>query len=161
MFRASSPTAPRPRSARRRQRGFTIAEVMVATMVLAFGITSSIVAIQMGFRNMDLARGTTIAAQIIQSEMERLRMMSYSSVTGLPATETFDGATYFSSVSQIANKYTITRTVTDDATHGSDVKNITVSVKWSTIDGREHTRSFTALFARNGLYDYYYTIAHP
>lgn len=156
-FAASRPPAP----PWQRQRAFSIAEVMMATFVLAFGITSSIVAIQMGFRNIDLARGTTIAAQIIQSEMERLRMMSFTTISALPATQTFDGATYFSTVSQIANRYTITREVTDDATYGSDVKNITVRVAWNTFDGRPHERSFTALYARNGLYDYYYTIAHP
>ncbi len=162
MFSAPSP-ASRPSASLRRRglRAFTIAEVMVSTLVLAFGITTSLVAMQMGFRNIDLARGTTIAAQIIQSEMERLRMMSYTTISALPSSQTFDGATYFSSASQIANKFSITRTVTDDATYGSDVKNITVSVTWNTIDGRPHTRRFTALYARNGLYDYYYTIAHP
>lgn len=133
----------------------------MATFVMALGISTTLIAMQSGYRQLDLARGTTIAAQIIQSELERLRMMSYSDISALPASQTFDGATYFSSSSEIANKYTITRTVANNATHGSDMKDITVSVTWTTSDGRSHTRSFTALYARNGLYDYYYTIAHP
>ena len=145
---------------RRRSGGFSIIEVAMATFVMAFGIASTIIAMQSGFKQMDLSRGTTLAAQIIQSEMERLRMMSWTSIAALPATETFDGSTYFSANPNIAGKYTITRTVTDSAAT-SEIKDINVSVQWKTYDGRWHTRDFTAIYAKNGLYDYYYTIAHP
>lgn len=133
----------------------------MASFVLAFGIATSIIALQAGYRQIDLARGTTIAAQIIQSEMERLRMMSWTMIDALPETETFDGSTYFSANPDVAGKYAVTRTVTDDATRPTEVKDLTVSVRWKTYDGRWHQRSFTAIYARNGLYDYYYTIAHP
>lgn len=143
----------------------------MATFVLAFGIATSIIAMQAGYKQIDLARGTTIAAQIIQSEMERLRMMSWTNIAALATapgnpsgnptgTEVFDGNTYFSSNPDIAGKYTITRRVTDNAVT-SEIKDLTVSVRWQTYDGRWHTRSFTAIYARNGLYDYFYTIAHP
>lgn len=141
----------------------------MASFVLAFGIASSIIAMQSGFKQIDVARGTTLAAQIIQSEMERLRMMPWSklstvevdSIAELPASETFDGATYFSASSDISGRYTITRTVTDDPDRPGEARNITVSVRWRSYDNRWHQRSFTALYAKNGLYDYYYTIAHP
>lgn len=143
----------------------------MATFVMALGIATSIIAMQSGFKQIDVARGTTLAAQIIQSEMERLRMMPWNKVSGtspepvdsiaeLPATETFDGATYFSTSSDVAGKYTITRTVANDATRPTEVRNITVSVRWQSYDLKWHQRSFTAMYAKNGLYDYYYTIAH-
>lgn len=141
-------------------RGFTILEVTMATFVMALGIATSIIAMQAGFKQIDLARGTTIAAQIIQSEMERLRMMSWTMIRALPARDVFDGATYFSSNPEVAGKYTITRTVADNAAT-PEIKDITVSVDWRTFDGRAHSRSFTAIYAKNGLYDYFYTIAHP
>jgi Tfp pilus assembly protein PilV len=146
---------------RRPRAAFTIVEVIMAMFVMAFGISTAIIAMQAGFKQIDLARGTTIAAQIIQSEMERLRMMSWSMITALPATETFDGSTYFSANPDLVGKYPITRTVADNATNPGEMKDITVSVSWHTYDGRAHTRSFTAVYAKNGLYDYYYTIAHP
>ena len=133
----------------------------MATFVMAFGIVSSIVAMQAGFKQIDLARGTTIAAQIIQSEMERLRMMSWTMVAALPATQSFDGSTYFSANPDVAGKYTITRTVADNAGNPGDIKDMSVSVRWQGYDGRWHTRSFTAIYSRNGLYDYFYTVAHP
>lgn len=148
----------------------------MSSFVMAFGIATSIVAMQTGFKTIDVARGTTIASQILQSEMERLRMMSWTtlaamstatdSVAPVPAgspagVEKFDGAAYFSSNPDVAGKYIITRTVAADGSRPTDVMNITISVQWTGYDGRSHTRSFTSMYAKNGLYDYYYTLARP
>ena len=59
------------------------------------------------------------------------------------------------------NRYTITTATTNDGTRPTEVKNIKVTVTWTSYDGLSHTRSFSSLYAKNGLYDYYYTIAHP
>ena len=148
----------------------------MSSFVMAFGIATSIIAMQTGFKSIDLARGTTLASQIIQSEMERVRMLSWTTVTALStATDTvapfptgspagiemFDGATYFSSNPAIAGKYTITRTVEPDSTRPTEVMNLTVQVSWLGYDNRAHTRSFRSMYAKNGLYDYYYTLAQP
>ncbi|HUR60528.1 MAG TPA: hypothetical protein VM029_22600 [Opitutaceae bacterium] len=154
---ASASALPRSRRARR---GFTIIEVAMATFVMAFGIATSIIAMQSGYKQIDLARGTTIAAQIIQSEMERLRMMSWTTVSALATSQSFDGSTYFSANPDVAGKYTITRLNVANASN-AEIRDLTVSVRWQTYDGRWHTRSFTAIYAKNGLYDYYYTLAHP
>jgi Tfp pilus assembly protein PilV len=171
------PTAVRTR--RRREGGFTIIEVAMASFIMAFGLATSIIVMQSGYMQVDLARGTTLASQIIQSEMERLRLLSWTGISTLRTTtdnvlptsngttggnpqgvEVFDGATNFGTSGDIAGKFTVTRTVAVDATR-SDIMNITISVRWQTYDLRWHTRSFTAIYAQNGLYDYYYTIAHP
>lgn len=148
----------------------------MASFVMAFGIATSIIAMQAGYRQIDLARGTTLASQIIQSEMERLRMMSWTQITALStATDTvapmpsgspagiemFDGATNFSSSSELTGRYTVTRTVAADASRPGEVMDLTVAVRWQTYDGRWHQRSFNAIYSKNGLYDYYYTVAHP
>lgn len=144
----------------------------MSTFVMALGISTSIIAMQSGFKQVDLARGTTLAAQIMQSEMERIRLMSWSGVSamataaGSPSgqptgTTVFDGATNFTSNPEVAGKYTITRTVEADSVRPTDIMNITLQVRWQTYDLRWHQRSFTAIYAKNGLYDYYYTVAHP
>lgn len=163
-------TRSRPDAGRRRRRNaaFTIIEVAMASFVMAFSISSAIITLQSGFKAIDVARGTTLAAQIIQSEMERLRMMPWNntgtvavdSIAELPDTETFDGATYFSSSTDVVGRYTITRAVEDDAARPGEARNITVTVRWQSYDGRWHQRSFTALYCKNGLYDFYYTLAH-
>jgi Tfp pilus assembly protein PilV len=159
----TSVTTSAPPRSRRGRAAFTIVEVTVATFVMAFGIATALIVMQAGFKQIDLARSTTIASQVIQSEMERLRMMSWTGITALQAsnpTQTFDGATYFSSNAKVAGDFTMTRTITDNAAH-ADMKDIMVNVTWRGYDGRSHSRSFTMLYALNGLYDYYYTIAHP
>jgi Tfp pilus assembly protein PilV len=152
------PTAPR--LCRRLESGFTIIEVAMASFIMAFGIANSIIVMQSGYKQIDVARGTTLASQIIQSEIERMRLMSWTMINALPATQTFDGTEFFSN-SASAEKYLVTRTVADAPGRVGEVKNLTVSVRWQTYDLRWQQRSFTAIYAKNGLYDYYYTLARP
>ena len=165
LVRTSPPRLRRPSEA-----GFTVVEVMVATFVMALGIATSVITMQSGFKQLDVARGTTLASQIIQSEMERLRMMPWSktspagvvdSIAELPASETFDGTTFFSGNPELAGRYQITRTATLDPDRPTEVMNIVVRVRWQTYDLRWHQRSFNSTYCKNGLYDYYYTVAHP
>ncbi len=165
-------SCPRSRPRLRSAAGFTIVEVAMASFVMALGIATSIIAMQTGFRNLDLARGTTLASQIIQSEMERLRLMPWNntnttavdSICELPASDAVSLADMFDAsaktTANIASNYTVTRTVENDSTRPSDVKYITVTVTWKTYDGRSHTRSTKTMYSKNGLYDYYYTVAH-
>jgi Tfp pilus assembly protein PilV len=139
--------------------GFTIFEVAVATFVMAFGIATSIIAKQMGFKALNDARDTTLASQIMQSEIERIRLMSWSGIQALPASATVAIDTTFSAT--IAAKFAVTRTVAADGARPTDVMNITLAVTWNSYDGRSHTRSFSTMYCKNGLYDYYYTIAAP
>ena len=148
--------------------GFTLIEVVMAAFVMAMGIATSIIAMQAGFRQIEVARGNTLASQLIQSEMERLRLMPWNntSTTGvdsiceLPASENVDLSTMFSSSANLAQRFTVTRIVANDSTRPDDVKNITIRVNWTTYDGVAHNRSFNSIYVKNGLYDYYYTLAH-
>lgn len=139
----------------------------MASFILAFGIATSIIALQTGFKFIDVARDTTLASQILQSEIERIRMMSWGTVDALiPAgeekgSETVNLATMFTSDVNLANRFTVVRTVTKDTTRINDVRFITLQVTWESLDGRSHSRSFQAKYIKNGLYDYYYTLARP
>lgn len=156
----------RPTVPRRRNAGFTIMEVAMATFVMAFGIATSIIALQTGFRSLDVARDATLASQIMQSEIERLRLWPWAnataavdSITELPASETVSLASMFASNPTLAAKFTVTRIVASDPDRPSDVRIITITVAWHGYDGRAQTRSFTTMYSKNGLYDYYYTLA--
>ncbi len=163
-FRSAPPAGRRPGS----RAGFTILEVALAGFVMALGLGTSIAALQSSFKALDVARDTTLASQILQSEMERLRLMAWNnpstvavdSICELPATETVDLAAMFASAADLAAKFTVTRAVTTDSARPADVKQIVISVRWRSIDGRTHVRSVRSIYARNGLYDYYYTVAH-
>lgn len=152
--------------ARRRAAGFTIMEVAMATFVMAFGIATSIIALQTGFRSLDVARDATLASQIMQSEIERLRLWPWAnataavdSITELPASASVSLASMFAANPALASKFTVTRTVASDPDRPSDVRIITITVDWHGYDGRAQQRSFTTMYAKNGLYDYYYTLA--
>jgi hypothetical protein len=131
----------------------------MASFVLALGIATSIVALQSGLRFIDVARDTTLASQILQSEIERIRLMSWASVSTLPASSEVSLSEMFSSSATLARRFNVTRTVEADATRPADVRLITLSVTWRAVDGRTQTRSFQAKYIRNGLYDYFYTVA--
>lgn len=145
----------------------------MATFVMAFGIATSIIALQMGFRAIDVSRDSTIAAQIMQSEIERLRLLPWNNASTTAVDSIFELPlnraelvpleTMFSGNPALIAKYTVWRTVTldpDTTSPRSDVRHITVRVHWRSYDGRRHTRSFTTMYAQNGLYDYYYTLAN-
>lgn len=146
---------------RRRDAGFTIIEVALAAFVLAFGLTSAIVVMQAGFKTLDVARGTTLASQVAQSEMERLRLMSWANIAALPASGPVNLSSMFSTDPSLADRFTVTRTVADVEDREDEQKTITVTVTWHSYDGREHSRQFNTLYTKNGLYDYYYTLATP
>lgn len=154
-----APTTQATGPRRRRCAGFTIAEVSLATFVMALGIATSITALQMGFRSLDVARGTTLASQILQSEIERVRMMSWTSISALPASARVDLSTMFTSSPALAASYTVTETVTDVV--AGEIRQIAVAAVWRGYDGRSHQLSMVTYYTKNGLYDYYYTLARP
>ncbi len=163
MFIASSALICSPRR-RSREAGMTIAEVIIASCVMAFAITTSITVMQSGFSTIDTARGNTLASQILQSEIERIRLMSWANVTDpdkMIGEHKVDLKEVFSTNSELANKFTLVRTVKEDSSRPGEGVDIYLQVVWQSYDGRSHTRSFQTKYVKNGLYDYYYSLAGP
>jgi Tfp pilus assembly protein PilV len=151
----------------RRQAGFTIFELSMAVMVMAFALATSLTVIQMGLRAMDTARNTTIAAQLLQSVMEDLRMLPWSatspqnSISSLEAASanntrgnvTLDASftNNDSAAAAMVNRFTLTRNITDiDAS----MKMIDLTAQWTGIDGRAHSLKYSSYYGKNGLHDY-------
>jgi type II secretory pathway pseudopilin PulG len=147
--------------------GFTILEVGMASFVLAMAIATAVTVLQDGLRAVDTARNMTLAGQIMQSEMEILRLQNWTQISALPATATVDPTTTITSgnsssldstLSSIAGRFTCTRTVAD-ITGRANIKLITLQVQWSGVDGRAHSVSYQTQYAKDGLSDYFY-VAH-
>lgn len=139
--------------------GFTIAEVMVAAIVMAFAITTSITTMQRAFLALDTSRNLTLAGQIMVSEMERTRMLSWTDIAAMdlsPTVTTLTLDSAFTSNSQIGSRFTLTRTVTVPDASNTNIRQITLTISWRGYDGREHTRSYTTQYARYGIHDYLY-----
>lgn len=137
---------------RRGKRGaFTLVEVMAAMTVLILVMMSSIAAMTIGFRILEDARLSTLASQVLQSEVENIRLKNWAQLSALPASASF---TVDSSLLTASfNKFNCTRSVSD--LH-ADMKQVTVSLTWSSMDGRPHTRRYVTYIGKNGLNDYYY-----
>jgi len=88
-------------------KGFTLIEVMMAAVILVVGFVGMIEAVTLSAKMMDSARRQTLAAQIMNHEIEQLRLQSWSAINALPTTSTNLGAAYSASTT-----YAIGDTVT-------------------------------------------------
>lgn len=131
-------------------------------------ISSAILVMQSGFKALDTARNTTLATQIIQSEMERIRMLSWTDVQRMDVSADVDLATIFPQNTELERKVLAqmqrtfsplpTRTLTPLTDYSSEIIEITVTVTWKGIDGINHSRSTKTRYCKDGLYTYYFTV---
>ena len=140
----------------------------MATFVMIFGISSAILVMQSGFRSLDTARKSTLAAQIMQSEMERIRMLSWSGIQDLAEDTKEDPGIDFSTIfpqntetekkmfEQIKTTFTARRTMVPLADYGGEIYKIDVLITWRGLDGTSHRRSSSTQYCKDGLYAYYY-----
>jgi hypothetical protein len=158
--------APRSSAFRRLKstRAFTILEVAFAAGVMAFAISTSIVVMGRGFNSLDSARCISYASQIMQSEMEKMRLTQWgdgstagtgtagSGVSAYPTTATtvtIDSS--FTTAGDVGSRMTMTRIASD--VHTGVIK-IKLTITWTTFDGHTMSRSYTTYYAKNGLYDF-------
>jgi hypothetical protein len=142
-------------------------EVMLASVVMLFGIATSLTTLQFGLRAVDTARNMTLASQIMQSEMEVLRLQNWNQIIALDGRATIDptttitvadGSALDTMLNGIANRFRCVRVV--EAISGrANIRLITLYVSWTGVDGRSHTLTFQTRYAKNGLSDYFY-VAH-
>lgn len=81
-----------PRSRHHRQTGFTIVEVMMASIILVIGFVGMVEAVAISARQMDAARRQTLATQIINHEIGKLRFAVWTNgstgINDLPTAST-------------------------------------------------------------------------
>ena len=123
----------------------------MAAVIMLVGVVGMIDAIKIGSEMLDLSRKQTIAIQIIHSEIDRVRLSSWTDVQQLPATLSYDlSNTGFQGISQ---GFACTRVVSDVRT---DLKKITYTVTWVIRTGnttsRSYSRSSSTYVGKNGLY---------
>jgi len=120
-------------------------------MIMSLVFVSSIAALTIGFRVLEDSRMSTLASQVLQSEMENLRLKNWSQISALPASEPFTIDTTLDSTN--FQKFTCTRRITDVR---ADLKQITLVVQWNAMDGKSRVRRYLTYMGENGLNDYYY-----
>ncbi len=115
------------------KKGFTLLELMVATIILSIGIIGLGVLFPAGLRSSMFTRENTQAIEYCQQELERLRVLSYDSGelnAGTHPDETLNA--------KYVRNYVITEDYPVDG-----MKKIEVNVSWvqSVASGKEHSQS--------------------
>ncbi len=91
----------------RRQSGFTLIEVAMASLILVVAFIGLIEAVGTSSNMMDSARRQTLAAQIISHEIEQLRFQNWTAISALPTAQTTLDAAWAS-----GTNYVVADTVT-------------------------------------------------
>ena len=127
----------------------------MAAMIMALVLSTAVTTLQRAFINLQNARDLNIASQMLQSEMEKMRLADWTTVSGFTTSVTpvtLDAA--FTSNPFVGNRFTLSRTVTDPKT---DTRIITLRVVWLGADNRPLSRNLAMRYSRHGLYDYFYS----
>lgn len=138
----------------RRTRAFTLVELAMAVIILALALTTSLTAMQRAFLQFDTARNLEIAANILQCEMEKQRLMSWTAVNNAGYVPVIDSS--FARNPAIGGRFTLSRTVAAVAGYSGQMVQITLTVSWRGYDGRNLARSYTTNYTQGGLYAHLY-----
>ena len=140
----------------------TMAEVLIATVLLAFVIMSSLTALSQAYAFTRHARMVTLASQIVQSVMEDFRLRNYNDLKTYAAQSQPVNLASTLASERFASAFTTNFTLCADFTTivasapGVLGKiSVTLTVAW-TEHGTSYTRRLTTYFGEKGLSDYYY-----
>jgi Tfp pilus assembly protein PilV len=140
----------------------TMMEVLIAAVLLAFVIMSSLTALSQAYAFTRHARMITLAGQIVQSVMEDLRLRNYNELktyaaqaqpvnfASTLASERF--TSNFTTGFSLSGNFT-TLVASSPAQLGKI--SVTLTVNWSE-QGSTFTRTLATYFSEKGLSDYYY-----
>jgi len=116
-------------------------------MVIAGGLSG----IRRGFDILQDSRNYTRVSQILQSEMETLRTLSWEGLNELPTNVIISVDTQFDT--NAYDMYTVRRKI---ITVEDDLREVNVIVSYQNDRGRLVTLKFVTFFTKGGVNDYYY-----
>lgn len=126
--------------------GFTLLEVLLASVILAVALTSVLAVTSHATRYVADFRKAARASQILQQRMEDIRLLSWSQLAAYP--------TNF--VDTAIGVYTgqVTQTVVDTFNGTPTVKCVTLTLTWHSQLGRPVTNTLTSLVGNGGINTY-------
>lgn len=131
--------------------GFSLVEVIIAAGIFGIVITGGFAGVRMGFEIVDNSRHYTRVSQILQSEVESLRSLSWKELKALPDSENIEIDPQFSTTAYDA--YTVTRNIYEES---SSLRRVEVLVEYATRSGKQVSLKYLTFFTEGGLNDYYY-----
>lgn len=132
--------------------GFTLIEALVASLILAVVLTSVLATLAQCARSVTDIRRTARASQILQQEMESIRLTNvWTGLTGLANTS-------FSDPTDTNHIYAGTISETAYASFGTTttVEEVTLTITWTNQVGKVLSNELSTLVGYGGLNKYVY-----
>lgn len=136
----------------RRGAAFSLVEVMMAGMVFMLAIIGSLGVVKHGLLALDSARRLPVASQVMQSELERLRLSDWGLLSGLAEKEELDLRRSRAPEGMRLKCVREVRTVKDG------LLEVTLTATWGGVDGRDQIARMRTQFSRTGSHDHYYIV---
>ncbi len=146
------------------QAAYTVAEVVVAVLVLTTIATAYYAALSYGFQIVQASREDLRATQILMQRTESIRLCRWTQLTNtITFTERYDplgttnntaGTIYVGTISTNAPS-----NIPDSAAYKNNIRLVTVTVYWTNYNGKKpvvHSRQMQTEAARYGLQNYLY-----
>lgn len=117
------------KSHRPNKQGFTLIEVLIAMLVISIAVMGVLLTFTKSNQMMIQLRELSIADQCVKEEIESIRDMNYNEILNLTATFTAAGFVYLDNP--------VGTRVLDDPFADPDIRRVTVSVSWESVEGRQ------------------------
>ena len=143
------------------QRGTTIVEIVISTCILSIMAAGIIGCFTYGFYVMELARENQRATQIILEKFETVRLYNWDQVRTpgfIPASfdDVYDPQAG-TGAGGVAYHGTVTVTnVPFTASYSTNMRQLVISLSWTSSKNLTRTRSMSTLVARDGVQNYVY-----
>lgn len=140
----------------------------MAAAVMALALSTSILVMGRGFASLDSARCFSYASQIMQSELEKMRLTqwgdgtaagngatgvtAYKTIAQAPDWETLTIDPSFINTGDIGSRMVLKRVA--ETVHTGMIK-VTLKISWTTFDHRPMSRSYVTYYGYKGLYDFF------
>ena len=159
--------APPILATRRNEQAYTLAEVMIAVMIVAIVGVSLYAGFTAGFSVVRLAREDLRATQIMLQRMETVRLYNWTQVTNTTSylkttfQEVYDplGQTNQTSGAVYVGRVDLSIPGTLPAAYQSNMRAVTVSIYWTNYNGSKkivRSRQAQTYVARYGIQNYIY-----
>lgn len=139
---------------------FTLAEVLVAAAIGAFVFSGFFLCLTQGVTVTRLARENLRASQILEQQMETIRLYTWDQINSngfVPTSFVFPidpTSTNTNTTAIYIGSIIITNTAMTES-YSNDHVQVTVNVKW-TNSFVQRTRQMTTIVSKYGLHNYYY-----
>lgn len=115
------------------------------------GLGSTVLTVKSSLAMISHARYLGAASQVMQSELERLRLQNWSQLQSI---QDADDTTVAVIGAPPGSNLVCSRQIRDLR---DGLKEITIEARWGGSTSRPHTARLVTRYARNGLNDYFYT----